>query len=212
MHIQYYGLSAIKLTFKEGKRSDSEVTLYINPHDIEEGVRAVRGQAQVLVSNIGAIPQESREHFSEEVVVLDMPGEYAVSGMTIEAPQVKTQHSVTIIDLPGGVRLTHLGRIAEIPDNKLIEQIDGTDILCVPVGGHDVLTPEQAVTLTQKISPSVVIPTVYQLNSMGKEYRDVEEFCKQLGTCLKQYPNKLALKKKELEEKDMEIAHLASLR
>ena len=102
-----------------------------------------------------------------------------------------------------GMNLCFLGALQEGKlDDKTKEALDDIDILFVPIGGEDVLAPEQAHKLATQLAPHVVIPMDY---GEGSEKNALAQFlkrsgCGQGGTARQAYPQE-----KDLEDKEGEV-------
>ena len=66
-----------------------------------------------------------------------------------------------------GLRLAHLGDLGHEPDEELLAQLKGVDVLLIPVGGHYTIDGEQAAAIAGKIGARVVIPMHYRGTGFG---------------------------------------------
>jgi L-ascorbate metabolism protein UlaG (beta-lactamase superfamily) len=81
------------------------------------------------------------------------------------------------------------------------EEIDGVDILFVPIGGGGVLDAAKAYKLAVSMEPKIIIPIHY--GDIGSKDA-LKVFLKEAGENPSPV-NKLTLKKKDLEGKDAEV-------
>lgn len=71
--------------------------------------------------------------------------------------RMRGMNTVYILDT-GKLRLAHLGDIGVTPAPEQIEALKGVDVLMIPTGGIQVIEPQAAFFLTEKIQPRVAIP------------------------------------------------------
>jgi L-ascorbate metabolism protein UlaG (beta-lactamase superfamily) len=177
------------------------------------GLRPPQGQADaVFVShdhpdhnNIGAIKGNP--------VVLDTPGEYAVKGINVigldsfhdEASGMERGHSTIFILEAEELKICHLGDLGTDLSEKQLDEIDGTDILFVPIGGTYTIDGEKAAELVHKVEPAIVIPMHYKTAGSNLKIDDEKKFCAEMGNCPKEKTAKLTIKKKDTEGKSMEV-------
>jgi L-ascorbate metabolism protein UlaG (beta-lactamase superfamily) len=91
---------------------------------------------------------------------------------------------------------------------KQLEEIDGVDVLFIPIGGKYTIDGEKAAELARKIEPALIIPMHYKLSETLLDIEDEKKFCSEMGNCPKEKIAKLNIKKKDLEGKKMEIVML----
>ncbi len=139
------------------------------------------------------------------------PGEYEVKGVFIKGfasesmyggeKRINTIYTVSL----EGMNIAFLGGIntVELP-KEADENIDGVDILFVPISGDGVLDAAQAYKLAVSMGPKIVIPVNY--GDTGDKDA-LKKFLKEAGENPKPEP-KLTLKKKDLEGKEAEVVVL----
>jgi hypothetical protein len=86
-----------------------------------------------------------------------------------------------------------------------LEKIGEVDILMIPIGGKYTIDGKEAVKIAKKLNPAIIIPIHYKMNGVKLDVSDEKDFCGEIGNCPKQKVNKITLKKKDLEEKNMEV-------
>jgi len=212
MQIQYYGLTTFKIITKPAGRATDDVTLYVNGLGDRHGLRAVYGTADVLVNSYKIENQKELSLYKGNPVVLDCPGEYAVKGMNMIAiPSNDSGNAIYIFEAED-IKIAHLGYIKRLLDEKQYEAIDGVDILCIPVGGNNVVDAKEAVTIIRKIEPSIILPMYYKQKNVNMQLDGIKKFCDEIGVCDSETVSKLTCKKKDLEDKHMEVIQLESQR
>lgn len=123
------------------------------------------------------------------------PGEYEVGGIFIKGfttagpgGKINTAYLVTLEQ----IRLVHLGALAaaKLPE-KLTEGVGVIDILFVPVGNGELLTPKQASQAVADLEPGLVIPIDY-------DDKTLSTFLKEMSAEKEKPVESLTVKKKDL--------------
>lgn len=209
MIITYYGLEFFKIQF-------GDTIIGINPIAKDSKHKSGRFAADIaLVSNkhkdFSGVENLS---FGEKApFVVDGPGEYEIKGVTVRGflskseyegtPTLNTVYLVSLEDM----KLCHLGALSEGElGSELKEQLEGIDILFVPVGGKGLLTPERAYKLCVELEPKIIIP----MCSGEDGEKTLKVFLKEGGADAVKAIDKLTLKRKDLEGKEGEIVVLQS--
>jgi L-ascorbate metabolism protein UlaG (beta-lactamase superfamily) len=213
MQIQYYGQSCFKITTKPAGRATEDVTIFFDPFGKELGLRPPQGQADIVLvshehsnhNNVGAIKGEP--------IVINTPGEYAVKGVNIVGIDsfhdnqggTAQGHSTIFILEAEELKLCHLGDLGCDLTGKQLDEIDGVDILFVPIGGSHTIDGKKAAELVHKIEPVLVIPMHYKVPGTSEKIDDEKRFCTEMGNCPREKTAKLNIKKRDLEGKNTEI-------
>jgi len=210
MNIQYYGHSCFKITTKPAGRGQEEVTIFLDPFDKSVGLRPPQGQADlVLVShdhpdhnNVAALKGEPR--------IIDIPGEFSAKGVNVIGIQTYHSDKRDIINTAflleaEDLKICHLGDLGVAITEKQLEELDGVDILMIPVGGKYTIDAKKAVEIIKLIEPSIVIPMHYKIKGSTIDVADEKKFCAEIGNCPREKTAKLNIKKKDLDGKSMEV-------
>ena len=213
MLIQYYGQSCFKITSKPGGRATDDVTVFFDPFDKELGIRPPQGQADVVFVSHDHHDHNNVAALKGDPIVINTPGEYAVKGINVvgldsfhDVNEGATRgHSTIFILEVEDLKICHLGDLGSELVGKQLEEIDGVDVLFIPVGGKYTLDGKKATELIKKIEPALVIPMHYHVEGSTAELDDLQKFCSEMGNCPKEKTAKLNLKKKDLEGKSMEV-------
>lgn len=205
MVITHHGGQCFKVTF-------GDLTLTFDPISKGGSLPAVRfGTDVALVSRnhpdmngIDEVTFNGKEPF-----VIQGPGEYEHSGVTVQGFLTKSQYGLPKGQLDAvntvyavsleGMTLVHLGALSDaVLSHDAREAIDEIDILFVPVGGDGVLSPSEACKLAVSLEPRIIIPMHW--NGMG-EPKALEQFLKEEGGTGAETVEKLTIKKKDAAEK-----------
>lgn len=209
MIITYYGIEFFKVQF-------GDTVIGINPVAKDSKHKSGRFAADIaLVSNkhkdFSGV--ENLAFGDKTPFVIDGPGEYEIKGVTVRGFLSKSDYedshklnTVYLISLED-MKLCHLGALSEGDlGGELKEQLEGIDILFVPVGGKGLLTPERAYKLCVELEPKIIIP----MYSAEDSEKSLKIFLKEGGADAVKAIDKLTLKKKDLEGKEGEIIILSS--
>lgn len=211
MNIQYYGHSCFKITAKPAGRGQEDVTIFIDPFDKSIGLRPPQGQADVVLVTHEHEDHNNVEALKGEPAVINIPGEYSVKGVNIVG--FASEHGPTKEPVPNTIyvletedlKICHLGDLGTDLSEKQMEEIDGVDVLMIPVGGNYTIDGKKAAELVKKIEPGLVIPIHYKIAGSTVDIEDEKKFCNGMGNCPREKVSKLNLKKKDLEGKSMEV-------
>jgi L-ascorbate metabolism protein UlaG (beta-lactamase superfamily) len=213
MNIQYYGHSCFKITTKPAGRGQEDVIIFFDPFNKEIGLRPPQSQANLALVSHNHPGHNNIEALKGEPRVLDIPGEYSVLGVNIvgissfhDEKDGKEKGGNTIFVLESeDIRICHLGDLGTDLNEKQLEEMNGVNILMIPVGGKYTLGGEKAEDIVRKIEPNIVIPMHYKMKGSTLDADDESKFCAEMGNCPKETVSKISIKKKELEEKSMEV-------
>lgn len=213
MQIQYYGHSCFKLTTKPAGRATDDITIFFDPFDKSFGLRPPQGHADVVFVSHQHHDHNNVSALKDNPVIIDAPGEYSVKGVNvvgIDVPhddQEGTQRgrlSAFLLESED-LKICHLGDLGGELTGKQLEEIDGVDILMVPIGGTYTLDGKKAADLCRKIEPAIIIPIHYKTKGSTMDIADEKKFCDEIGSCPQELTSKLTIKKKDLEGKRMEV-------
>lgn len=210
MNIQYYGHSCFKITTKPAGRGQNDVVIFVDPFDKKIGLRPPQGQADLVLVSHDHYDHNNVAALKGEPAVIDIPGEYSVKGVNIVGTASQHGGGIELINTifileSEELKICHLGDLGTDLSEKQLEEIDGVDILMIPVGGKYTVDGKKASELVKKIEPTIVIPMHYKMDETTEDIEDEKKFCNEIGTCPKEKVSKLNLKKKDLEGKSMEV-------
>lgn len=122
--------------------------------------------------------------------VLDWPGEFEVSGVSIEAFSadrhakeggLEGENVNLFVFAIDGIKVCHLSGLAHDLSDELLERIGDIDVLLLPVGGAEVLDAKVAQSVMDSIEPRVVIPMYTSETPTNFNIGGPEEFLKLVG-------------------------------
>ncbi len=147
-------------------------------------------------------------------MVINGPGEYEIKQVSITGissfhdknkGKDRGKNTMYVVDIDD-IRVAHLGDLGHKLDDKQLEELDGVDVLLVPVGGEFTIDSKEAQEVIGQVGASIVIPMHYKTSQHSKAFgklAPVEDFVKVIGKEVKK-EDKLKLKKLDLPE-EMEV-------
>src|SRR6266487_1393910 len=186
--IQYLGHSCFRLRGRDA-------IVLTDPFDRSVGVDLGRPTAHIVTvshshpdhNNIGAV-----KPLRDQLFTIDGAGEYEVSGILISG--VRTYHdskkgaelgknTVYVIHMDDVV-FCHLGDLGHELTTQQLEDIGAVDVLFMPVGGGETISPATASSVISQIEPRIVVPMHYALPGQQTFMTDLaplEKFTHELG-------------------------------
>lgn len=209
MEITYLGHSSFKIKGKEA-------TVVTDPFDhikaTDVGLKFPKVEADIVT-----VSHNHNDHNGVSLVqgnpfIADRPGEYEIKGISIfgypsshettAGVNFKVENIIYLIEADG-LRICHLGDLGKKVDEAKLEEIDGVDILLIPVGGFYTIGPKEASELITAIEPSIVIPMHFKIKEMGPSFDKilpVKDFLAEMGASQAIPAPKLIISKDKLPE------------
>lgn len=208
MIIQWYGHACFKF-----QGSLTPTTLIIDPFDSSLGWRVPRFSADIVV-----VSMQTQEYAHTDVVkstddekplfLIRYPGEYEVGGIFVHTIPIEQEGITTLLSTirVDDITIFHTGALRKKLSEKELEDIGTVDILCVGVGGLDVLDGKSAEDLASALEPRIVIPMIYKIQGLKKPYDALDPFLKEFGIKNGQNASdKLKILRKDLPSDKTEI-------
>jgi len=135
------------------------------------------------------------------------PGEYEVKEITASGfPTVSKDKPDDLINTVyslkfDGLNVLYLGCLATMDLPKELLEMDEPDILILPVGGGQVLSPADAQKLAVKLEAKIVIPIMY-------DDKTLKQFLKEAGSESTKAEEKLTVKPRDVIGKQNEVVVL----
>lgn len=197
MELQYYGGNCVRLTTKKA-------SVVVDDNLDRLKLKKITKPQDIFLRSSEAIPPSDARFTAE------MPGEYEISGVVIEATAARayddeeSKRSAVIFKvLADDMRVLFTGNIHPNLSEEQIESIGLVDIVFIPVGGNGAtLEPEDALKLIKKIEPRMVIPTHYgdKAVAYNPDQKTLEEVIKVLSMEPQQETGKFKPKASEFGE------------
>lgn len=213
MNIIWHGLSCFSI---DSKKLQNNFTLVIDPYENSTGLKLPRA----LTAHMTAVSHNEADANNVKAVqgdpfVISMAGEYEVGGVFVYAinadrkAEGKGRRNLLFIVEAEDMRVAHLGALDRALTDKELEGLQNVDILMLPVGGKDVMTPKVASEVIGQVEPRVVIPMNHAVPGLKEKSGTADTFCKELGVCRREDANKYKVARKDLPEEDMLVMVLS---
>jgi L-ascorbate metabolism protein UlaG (beta-lactamase superfamily) len=125
--------------------------------------------------------------------VVHGPGEYEIKGVGImgipsyhdtEQGAKRGKNTIYRIEIDG-LSIVHLGDLGHTLSAAEVDNLDGVDILMIPVGGFYTIDAAAAVSVINEIEPSIVLPMHYGRADLSEKIKSNlatrETFLKEIG-------------------------------
>lgn len=208
MIIQWYGHACFKF-----QGSLIPTTLVIDPFDSSLGWRVPR-----FSTDIAVVSTQAQEYANTDTVksaddekslfFIRYPGEYEVGGIFVHTIPIEQEGITTLLSTIriDDITILHTGALRKKLSEKDLEDVGDVDILCVGVGGLDVLDGKSAEDLASALEPRIVIPMIYKVQGLKKAYDTLDPFLKEFGIKNgKEANDKLKLFRKDLPSDKTEV-------
>lgn len=175
IEITYYGRNCFRLKGRDG-------AVITDPYPPESGFTLGKQSAEIVtISQRDEAGYSYAEGVGGSPMIFDAPGEYEIGGILVTGIASKRPDgaaNVIFIHEIDGIRVGHLG----LASNATLEELKDVDVLLLPVGGANALTPNQAADLMTKIEPKIAIPMNYQVGGEKLALEPLESFLKETGS------------------------------
>lgn len=170
------------------------MTVVTDPFDASVGFKFPKVEADMVT-----ISHDHQDHNQKQLVggkpyVIDGPGEYEVKGVSVLGLQTfhdevqgqkRGLNTVYRIEFEG-ISLSHLGDLGHPLSSGQLAELNGVDVLFIPVGGVYTIGPKRAVEVISQVEPKIVIPMHYRVSEQKGDktfgqLTGVKEFLKEIG-------------------------------
>ena len=170
------------------------MTVVTDPFDASVGFKFPKVEADMVT-----ISHDHQDHNQKQLAggrpyVIDGPGEYEVKGVSVLGLQTfhdevqgqkRGLNTVYRIEFEG-ISLSHLGDLGHPFSSGQLAELNGVDVLFIPVGGVYTIGPKRAVEVISQIEPKIVIPMHYRVpeqkgDKTFGQLTGVKEFLKEIG-------------------------------
>lgn len=209
MIITYHGAEFFKVQF-------GDTIIAFNPISKDSKLKASRFGADVALVSLNHKDMNGVDQLGfgdRQPFAIFGPGEYEIKGVFVKGytsesaygkdKQINTIYTVSL----EGMNLCFMGALKSSASisSQIQEDMDGIDVLFVPISGDGVLSASEAYKLAVKLEPKIVIPMHY---GMDGDKNSLKTFLKEAGEDGLKPIDKLTLKRKDLEGKEGEVVIL----
>ena len=200
MLITWHGQSAVKIQTETG-------TVLLDPQTPSSGMKPTRITTDLLLLGSSDSPRGGNE---ATTFVVEHPGEYEAKDIFVYSVAVTPDQTMNgkagmIFAIQTEEMLIgHLGFLKTPLTERQQEFFEEADILLLPVGGGDVLTPKFASDVVSALEPRIVVPIHYAIPGSKEKLGAVQPFLKEIGA-KEERMEKLRMKKKDLPQEDTRV-------
>jgi L-ascorbate metabolism protein UlaG (beta-lactamase superfamily) len=182
MEIIWLGHSCFRL---KGKQA----TVITDPFSPATGYTLGKVTAEIVTVSHGHPGHSYVQGVGGEPRILKSPGEYESAGvLTVgvhtyhdnEKGAQRGKNTAFVIDVDD-VMICHLGDLGHVLTAEQVAEIDGVDVLLIPVGGVSTIDAVQAAQIVRQLEPKVVIPMHYKTDALKRELETADRFLKEMG-------------------------------
>jgi L-ascorbate metabolism protein UlaG (beta-lactamase superfamily) len=209
MTISWLGHSCFKI-------QDKEVTIITDPYDPSIGFKLPRLTADIVTvshdhhdhNNIAAVHGPAGEPF-----VISGPGEFESKGVFVygipfwhDKSEGKEMGPNTVYRIEmEGISVVHLGDLGHTLSEEQAAELDGADILLIPIGGKYTIGAHEAVEIINEVEPRIVIPMHYKIPGLKVDIDSADKFLKEMGASKTEKLPKLKISKKDLPQEETKV-------
>lgn len=180
MEITWYGQSCFRLTER------GQITVITDPYSDDFGLPVQRWKGDVVTISHQSPGHNAAENVKGATHILTNPGEYEVGGTFVHGIAMHdiatNRYNVAyLFEYSSGLTLLHLGDLAHVPDQSIIQEIGEVNVLMIPVGGGNSLKPSMAAEVIGLIEPTYIVPMHYALPDLALELEPIDRFMKAMG-------------------------------
>ena len=182
MEITWLGHSCFKL---KGKQA----TVITDPFSPATGYTLGKVTADIVTVSHPHPGHSYVQGVADEPRVLKSPGEYESAGvLTVgvhtyhdnEKGAQRGKNTAFVIDVDD-VMICHLGDLGHVLTAEQVAEINGVDVLLIPVGNVSTIGAVQAAQIVRQLEPKIVIPMHYKTEAEKKDLETAARFLKEMG-------------------------------
>jgi L-ascorbate metabolism protein UlaG (beta-lactamase superfamily) len=200
MQIRWHGHSCFELA--------DDVTVVTDPH----GGKSLGIWPPSVSADVVLISHDHFDHNSFKTirgthkVVFAFVGEFEFNGQMFhgfgthhdEVDGRKRGLNVIYTTTMDGISICHCGDLGDIPDDDILDQIAGVDILMVPVGGVLTMEMPKLKKFIEKVGPRVIIPMHYRVGGLSIPLNPVDTFLESMDHEVEHVGNEIDFSADEL--------------
>ena len=210
VNITFYGHALFVITTGEGKKIGTD------PYDEQ-----IRDPLPDISVDIATSSHDHYDHanislFKGSPAVVNTPGETVIGNIRFfgipsfhdEAGGSLRGKNIIYIIETDAMKIAHLGDLGHIPDYKQLKNLQGIDILMIPVGGVYTINAAQALDTINVLKPKIAIPMHYKSIDTRLNVDEVGSFTRRTDS-FKEVGHSINITEKDLP-KDTEIWVMSS--
>lgn len=201
MDIQFYGANCVSIASKQAR-------VVVDDNLASLGVKPVTREGDICLFTSQQVA--ATEVSNRAKIVIDMPGEYEVNGVSIVGLQTRghmdteqERNAVMYKITVGDVKVLVTGHIYPKLSEAKLEDIGMVDVMIVPVGGTGyTMDPAGALQIVRQVEPKLFVPTHYADSALAYEVpqQSLDDALAAFGMEPKERVKKLQYKPAELTD------------
>lgn len=213
MNLIWHGQSCFSIKSKDK-------IIVIDPFDKKIGLKQPRLKADILLVSHGHSDHAETsivKKAHDDLKIINEPGEYEFGGIYIQAilayhdaKQGKELGETLMFTVRAeDMVVAHLGDLGQLElSEDQLEELNGVDILLVPVGGVYTIDGHQAAKIISQVDPRIVIPMHYNISGKASKIKDASIFLAEEGAKGIEPKDELKIEKKNLPVEEREAVVL----
>jgi L-ascorbate metabolism protein UlaG (beta-lactamase superfamily) len=200
LDITWYGHSCFRITER------NRISIVTDPFSETLGLGAPKLKGDVVTISHDEPGHNHVDALKTEPHVLTGAGEYEIGGVFITGiPMHYVENGVARPNIAylfefDNLTVLHLGDLATIPEQSLIQKLGEVNVLLLPVGGGNGLRASQATEVVALIEPHYVVPMHYALDGLTVLLEPLDKFLKAMGVGTVQETDTLRVTAADLPE------------
>lgn len=183
MDITWFGRNCFRIIER------GHTSVVTDPHKPAKGAPELKLRAD-LVTVSHDLSRHNVEQVKDHDYVISGPGEYEVGDLFVTGIQLHIHDPAKdrvldniayLFEFSNNLSVLHLGKLRQVPDQSMIEQLDEVNVLLMPVNGGAGLPNEQLAELISLIEPNLVIPMYRGKDGSADGGPIVDSFLKAMG-------------------------------
>ena len=199
MDITWLGHSCFKI-------KGSHATVITDPYPPTLGYSLGNPTAHIVTVSHSHPSHAYVQGIGGEPKLITGPGEYEIRDVLVigvatfhDVVRGRTQGKNTVYLMEvDEVSVCHLGDLGHVLTADQVEEIEGVDVLLLPVGGGPTINASMAAEVVRQLEPKVVVPMHYRTRAVSGELEPVEKFLQEMGVKQIDPQPKLSLTKSSL--------------
>lgn len=183
MKVKWLGHSCFLLTSEQGVR------VVLDPFDHSVGYELPAVEADIVTTSHNHYDHNYIQAVQGKFIHINKSGQFSHKGIEIlgvatfhdEANGTKRGTNIIYKFNIDGVRVCHCGDLGHVLTDSQIQELGPVDILLVPVGGFYTINAQEAVQVSQMLSPKIIIPMHFKTPVIEYPIDGVEVFLQQAG-------------------------------
>lgn len=200
LDITWYGHSCFRIVER------GRITVVTDPYADNIGLPPLKLKADVVTISHDEPGHNYYEAVKNEAHIIRGPGEYEIGNVFVtgvsmyDAESATPRPNVAYHIVYDNLSVLHLGDLAHVPKQSLIERLGEVNVLLVPVGGGMGLTAAAAAEVVALIEPHFIVPMHYEMPDLRIRLEPVDKFLKAMGVSKVQEADTLKITASDLPE------------